>query len=332
MRTLASSLFFITLAALTFLAAPALAQDRIDPAALPCTDCHNETTLIVSKQAQFHHSTHGAGDAWVRGESERCSGCHGSEAASARIAAGQMPHDASIQGVLNVSPYNCRTCHEIHKTYTLDDFAIVGGAEPVELEMTGSIYNGGAGNLCVNCHQIRNELPVAANGEIVIDTTRFGPHHGIEAEMMLGEGGLGLRSRPNVHYKEVLGTCTDCHMGHVPDPASTEPLSKVARNHTFEAEVGYCQACHQDVEDFDYQGIQTRVKGLLEEVRPLLIAKGIMDGSEGRENRSVEGTYPEEVANAMWNYMVVLEDGSNGVHHPDWAIELLEYARDVLSE
>lgn len=317
-----------------FFSAPASAQEMVDPELLPCTSCHNETTLLVSKQAQFHHSLHGSGDAYVRGGSENCAGCHGSEAAKVRIKADLPPHDPSVQGVLNVSPYTCRTCHEIHTTYTLDDFAVIGDEAPVELEMTGTTYDGGDGNLCAQCHQMRNELPEATNGEIEVDTTRFGPHHGIEAQMMLGEGGLGIRSRPNVHYREVGDTCVDCHMGPLGEEDPDAPLPAVARNHTFEANEAYCEVCHEDLEEigFDYQGVQTDVEALLDEVQGLLIARGIMDDREGRENRSIEGTYPEAVANAMWNYMVVLEDGSKGVHHPDWAKELLEYARDALTE
>jgi len=331
MRLLLSTGFFAFLASLALFAAPAAAQDMINPETLPCVSCHNETTLIVSKRAQMDESQHGKGEAFVRGGGTNCAGCHGSEGAEARIDAGLPPHHESVTGIDNVSPMNCRTCHDVHKTYTLDDWSLTGDAQPVELEMTGTIFDGGEGNLCANCHQSRNALPVAMNGEITIETTRFGPHHGIEAQMMLGEGGLGVRSRPNVHYKEVGDTCVDCHMGVV-EEASNEPLSAVGRNHTFHAESDTCNACHEDIDDFDYENVQSDVQALMDEVQPLLVAAGIMDGSEGRETRSVEGTYPEEVVNAMWNYMVVLEDGSKGVHHPDWAKELLEYARDVLSQ
>ena len=321
----------ITLLA-SFAAYPAMAQDKIDAASLPCVSCHNDTTLIVSKQAQFHHSRHGSGDAYERGGSASCAGCHGSEGASARIEAGKAPHDASVVGIVNVSPINCRTCHDIHKTFTTDDFGIVGKAAAVTLEMGGTVYDGGAGNLCANCHQVRNETPVAENGMIEVTSSRFGPHHGVEAQMMMGEGGMGIRSRPNVHYKRVEDTCVNCHMGPVGEKDPNDPLPALARNHTFEPQVGYCIDCHEGLNNFDYEGVQTEVQVLIDEVKPLLIAKGIMDGREGMENRSVPGTYPEEVVNAMWNYMLVVEDASKGVHHSDWAKQLLEYGKEVLSQ
>ncbi len=332
MRLFAAAAALLVLFGVAFQPKASAAQEMIDPETIPCVACHNETTLIVSKQAQFHHSPHGSGESYIRGTNGNCAGCHGSEAAEARIEAHLPPHAPSIKGVVNVSPINCRTCHDIHDSYTLEDFSLVGDAAPVQLEMTGTLFDGGAGNLCANCHQIRNELPMSSNGEVTIETTRFGPHHGVEAQMLLGEGGLGVTSAPNTHLRKVEDTCVDCHMGPVGEKDPADPLPAVARNHTFEAEVSYCAACHTGMASFNQEGVQTEIQELLDEVRPLLIAKGIMDDREGRENRSIEGTYPEEVAYAMWNYMVVLEDGSRGMHHPDWARKLLKYARDVLSE
>jgi hypothetical protein len=123
--------------------------------------------LIVSKEAQFRKlSVHGTGEAFVRGEGTDCAGCHGTEGAKARINAGLPPHDPSVEGVTNVSPFDCRTCHNIHTTYTKADFSLTGDAQPVVLEKTGGTFDGGKGNLCANCHQIRNDLPVASGGNI----------------------------------------------------------------------------------------------------------------------------------------------------------------------
>jgi hypothetical protein len=188
---------------------------------LTCTECHNDTTLIVSKDAQFRKlSVHGTGEAFVRGEGTDCAGCHGTEGAKARITAGLPPHDASVVGVTNVSPFDCRTCHQIHTTIP-SDFALTGDAQPAAMEKTGGTFDGGKGNLCANCHQIRNDLPVALEGNVDLGTdTRFGTHYGVEAQMLLGEGGMGVTGSPSPHYAGVEDTCVGCHMG--PD-----------RNHTY---------------------------------------------------------------------------------------------------
>jgi hypothetical protein len=268
---------------------------------LTCTECHNDTTLIVSKEAQFReNSVHGTGEAFVRGESTNCAGCHGTEGAKARISAGLMPHDPSVEGIENVSPYDCRTCHQIHTTYTGADFALTGDGQPAPLEMAGETYDGGDGNLCANCHQIRNELPVSVDGSIDLGTnTRFGTHYGVEAQMLLGVGGLGVTGNPSPHYSTVEDTCVGCHMG-------------AERNHTYEPEVERCQECHADAENFDINGVQTEIGLMLDEVKAQLIQSGIMqadytdDDGELEQNRSIPGVYSEEVASAMWNYMLVV--------------------------
>jgi hypothetical protein len=296
---------------------------------LSCTGCHDSTTFLVSKQAQFDHSVHGSGESFVRGENDDCAGCHGSEAAEARIEANLPPHDPSIVGTLNVSPYTCRTCHDIHETYDPEeDFALTGDGAPVALEMTSGTFDGGEANLCAQCHQIRNEIPVAdADGNISVETTRFGPHHGVEAQMLLGEGGLLVTGAVAEHYEEVEGVCVGCHMGgeYAPD-ADGEPTY----NHTWEPRVENCLECHEGLEDFDLESARTEVQALLDQIQPLLIAAGIMDADPDRVNRSVEGVYPAEIAAAMWNYMFVVEDQSLGVHNTLFAKLLLQQALEAL--
>jgi hypothetical protein len=296
---------------------------------LSCTGCHDSSTLIVSKQAQFEHSLHGSGEAFARGGSERCAGCHGSEAAEARIEANLPPHDPSITGTINVSPYTCRTCHDIHETYDPEqDWARTGDGAPVALEMTDGTFDAGEGNLCAQCHQFRNELPVAdADGNVLVDTTRFGPHHGVESQMLLGEGGLLVTGTVAEHYEEVEDACVGCHMGgeYRPDAEGNSTY-----NHTWEPQVENCVSCHEGLEDFDLEGARTEVQAMLDEVQPLLIAAGIMNSDPELVNRSVEGTYPVEIAAAMWNYMFVLEDQSLGVHNTLYAKLLLQQALDAL--
>lgn len=291
---------------------------EVAAADLSCTECHNETTLIWSKEAQFRESSvHGTGEAFIRGESTNCAGCHGHEGAKARIAAGLPPHDPSIEGVTNVSPYTCRTCHNIHTTYTMDDFALTGGAAPVQLENTASTFDGGLGNLCSNCHQIRNEPPTVVDGNVEITSSRYGTHLGVESQMLLGEGGLGVEGSPSDHYENVENTCVGCHMGE-------------ERNHTYLPQVERCQECHGDeVEDFDIEGVQTEIQGMLDQLTTLFINQGYMDPETGLW---ITGTYPEAIAFAMWNYSFVLEEQSLGVHNTEYARALLQQALDALSQ
>ena len=296
-------------------------------AELTCTECHNDTTLIVSKEAQFReNSVHGTGESFERGEGTDCAGCHGTEGAKARINAGLPPHDPSVVGVTNVSPFDCRTCHNIHTTYTKADFSLTGDERPAVLEMTGGTYDGGAGNLCAECHQVRNAAPIVTGGNVQVTSSRFGPHYGVPAPMLLGEGGLGVTGSPSPHYSGVKDTCVACHMG--------EEL-----NHTYLPEVGRCQACHSGATDFDMDDTQTEVKAMVGELHALFVDKkllnpetdlwGIYDPATGKwSNPSTTAplTVTEAVANAMWNYKFVVYDTSMGVHNPAFTKVLLESA------
>jgi hypothetical protein len=302
---------------------PAGSAAELDVANLSCTECHNDTTIIWSKEAQFRESSiHGTGEAFIRGESGSCAGCHGTEGAKARIDAGLPPHDASVEGIVNVSPFDCRTCHQIHTTYTGADFALTGNAQAVQLEYSPGTYDGGDGNLCVNCHQSRNEFPAltgAEGAEFEVTSNRFGPHHGIEAQMLLGEGAFLVDADSSPHYAQVTDTCVGCHMGE-------------ERNHTYEPEVERCQACHSDAESFDIDGTQTEVMELMEQLKALLISAGIVDLELDPEgSRTVTGFFPEEVVAARWNYMMVLEDHSMGPHNPSYIKAMLQASIDALS-
>ena len=280
-----------------------------------CTDCHNDTTIIVSKEAQFkERSVHGTGEAFEEGTRTACAGCHGTEGAKARINAGLPPHDPSVAGIVNVTPFDCRTCHNMHSTYTGADWSLTGLEQPVKMEYTSGTFDKGAGNLCANCHQVRNPLPVATDGSVKVTSTRFGPHYGVQANMLLGEGGLGGTGSASPHYDFLGESCVSCHMGD-------------ESNHTYEPQVARCTSCHSGLEDFDRNGVQTKIQGMLDELKPLLISNGIMNADD---ELSIPGTYPEAVAQAMWNYKVVNYDASLGVHNAAYAEALLQSSLDAL--
>ena len=326
-------------------AGPAGAQGEPGPAPaaadLSCTECHNDTTIILSKEGQFReNSVHGSGESFIRGEGasdspSSCAGCHGTEGAKARINAGLPPHDASVTGVTNVSPFDCRTCHNIHATYTGEDWALTGAEQAVKMEYSEGTFDGGAGNLCANCHQIRNPKPEVVAGNVAIVSSRFGTHYGVESQMLLGEGGLGLTGDPSPHYKGVGDTCVGCHMG-------------AEFNHTYLPKVARCTECHSDAKNFDVDGVQTEVGEMLEELHQLFIEKKLMNPDEVANPSSLWGIYdpaadkwsnpsadapltvPEAVAQAMWNYKFVTYDQSQGVHNSGYAKALLEAALETM--
>jgi len=291
-----------------------------------CMDCHNDSTLIVSKNVQWEASLHGSGMTFERNGAS-CANCHTSEGFTERMTTGTFEIAEDVE---NPSPINCRTCHDIHDTYTTADWALTS-TEPVTLELTGDVYDLGDSNLCVNCHQPRTsyEIPVAGAGDVEITSTRFGPHHGPQSSMLAGVGGYGEYSGSNVHYDSVDNGCITCHM--------SDAYGKQAGGHTMNVTYEYhgstseslngCIECHEDIESFDRGGLQTEVEELLAEAHELLVEQGMIDGESGS---GITGTFTSEQVGALWNYKTVEEDRSMGVHNPKFTKFLLETAIEAL--
>jgi hypothetical protein len=283
---------------------------------LSCTECHNDTSLITGKQTAWSESTHGSGEAYVRGRSSSCAGCHSGGAFSERIAAGLNPTEVEA-GDPNPTRQDCRACHQIHTSYTATDFALET-TDPVALfAFEGVTYDGGEGNLCGNCHQPRRAIANAVDGFIEVTSSHWGPHHGAETAMLLGVAGAGdVEGSPSAHYQTVEDTCVTCHMGE-------------GRNHSFEPEVAACQACHADAEDFDINGVQTEVQAGLDELEEGLIGLGWLD----EEGHPTVTQVPEAQAAALWNWIYIAhEDNSLGVHNPAYTKALIEAGLEALGE
>jgi hypothetical protein len=281
-----------------------------------CTDCHNEGTELTGKAAAWAHSVHGTGEVFLEdGEEAGCSGCHSGGGFSNMIAAGLQPNTVTAEDP-DPTPQDCRACHQIHKTYSTADWALETTA-PVNLyAISGSTFNGGMGNLCAVCHQPRRVIPAATDGNVAV-TVRFGPHHGPQSAMLLGVGGAGdTAGDPMFHYTGIANTCVTCHM--------TEDAT-----HTFEPSVEVCVTCHAGAEDFDIGGVQTEVQGLLDQLQAQLTTLGLLDA----EGAIVAGTYPEDQAVALWNWVYVHnEDKSLGVHNPGYTIALLQDSLALLGQ
>jgi len=277
-------------------------------AEITCSDCHNDTTTLIAKQAQWAGSGHGTGTSFgYAGGRADCTACHSGEGFAAMLAAGVAPGE-NESGVTNPTGQTCRTCHEIHTTYTGDDWALAT-TDAVTLIASGETFDGGQGNLCATCHQPRKAMNEAVDGMVEVGS-HWGPHHGVEAAMLLGQGGAGVEGTPAAHATMVADTCVSCHVGDDDD-------------HSFEPSVAACTGCHVGAEDFDIHGAQTEIAALAAEVAELLEAKGLM-----HDGHAVEGvSYPEAEATALWNYIfAVVEDTSGGVHNPAYTKALLELA------
>ena len=291
-------------------AEPLMASD------LSCTQCHNDTTLIDGKATAWSESVHGTGEAYVRGTSADCAGCHSGGGFSAMVAAGQNPSEVEA-GDPNPTRQDCRACHQIHTSYTGDDWALET-TDPVPLFASeGVTFDGGEGNLCANCHQARREFPAAEDGMITGISSHWGPHHGPQASMLMGVAGAGAEGSPSSHATLVENTCVTCHLGE-------------GASHTFEPDVANCQGCHADIEDFDFSGLQTKVQAQLDQIGEALVAEGVLS-ENGPDGHPTVTEAPENVAIALYNWIYIAhEDKSMGVHNPAYTQALLDASFEAL--
>jgi hypothetical protein len=233
-----------------------------------------------------------------------------------RLAAGLDPNELD-EGDPSPTRQDCRACHMIHETYTMQDFALKTTA-PVEFyAIDDATFDGGEGNLCVNCHQPRRSIPDPVNGVISGISEHWGPHHGPQSAMLMGVGGGGVEGTPSGHYGGVENTCVQCHLGE-------------EENHTFEPEVATCQRCHPGATSFDVNMVQTEIAALADSLGEKLLALGLIDENSPDGHPTVTEA-PTAQANALWNWLYVShEDRSLGVHNSDYARALLEYGLEQL--
>jgi len=281
-----------------------------------CADCHNAGTVLTGKVAQFNMSVHGAGVegesafelAWAEGTRASCAGCHSGNGFSDMIAAGQNPSQVTVAQT-DPTRVDCRACHEIHETFTGADWALRTVA-PVDYYagvLVGKTFNGGAGNLCANCHQPR----VAFAGDVTLSgggAGRYGPHHGPQSAMLQGIVGAGAPASAGAHYM-VTDTCVGCHMG-------------ANDTHLFEVNLANnCKPCHGDDIDDKVDELQAEVQALADELKAKLVAAGMLNEET---EASLAGTWTGDKAAALWDYRtIIVEDKSLGVHNPNYTKALL---------
>ena len=309
----------------------------ITAADLTCTECHNDTAIISGKKANWEESLHGAGTAFIEeGGNKSCAGCHSGAAFSEMIAAGG--NFSTIEsGDADPTHQDCRTCHQIHVTYTGEDWALETDA-PVTTVVSGATFDGGSGNLCANCHQARrylaNFVSKDASGNPIegkyTPTMRFNTHYSVQVDTMLGtvdvNEALGVEGKPDVHYEKVEDTCVGCHM------AGGETAS-----HRFQPQVATCAECHTDAESLDINGAVTAFEEKVAALHDALIAKGLItENADGTVSNVVKDAAGNPVqldppqAAALFVYHLIEEDGSNGVHNPAYFNALVDASLEAL--
>jgi len=296
-----------------------------------CNACHTGNQMMLAKVLQYNHSTHSTGENAAYCNRSGCTECHVSQGFLDKVKNGAA--EASYSDPLQP---NCYTCHEIHQTFTLDDWALTTTAA-VDLNHGEGSYDKGNSNLCANCHQARTVSPMPEiGGADVTISNRFGTHHGPVANILASTGGYEVAGSKTYgttgHYTMISDGCVTCHMS---SPYGTQAgghqMGMEYDSHgTMTLNLTGCTTCHSDATALKtaLTARQDKTQALLDQLKAILVAEGVYNEGTGLAN---SGTYSADLAGAYLNFQTVLEDRSLGVHNPGYTEALLTNSIEKLT-
>ena len=301
-----------------------------------CIECHNMDTKNSIK-TQYTMSGHGSpgfalGYAGARGN---CAMCHSHQGFMETTMTGRD----TIGNPIGIPvAFQCETCHDFHGTLDETEFPdyALRNDNPVSL-----IYNGhattvdlaGTGNVCAYCHQPRprEDFPLEVNGEamVAVTSSHWGTHYGTASVILAGQEAFevpGSLTYENTAHATTVG-CADCHMYKNEDRADVG-------GHTFKMtaedeyqNVASCQECHSGATDFNLNGVQDEVAGLIHELDVLLMEHKLVDETGHaipHDNEAGKGDlWTSNEAGAVYNLLLAHYEGSHGVHNYKYTKALL---------
>lgn len=271
------------------------------------------TEAIREEWAKSAHATATNADAEDSpAKRDNCIRCHNGKAYAMQISTADEVDTGKPVG------QDCETCHSGHGKEVKESGLVQLPA--------GEVRDGG-GVLCMDCHNARNTPD---------PDKRPAPHASAQSDVVMGMNGYQAEgktysSSPHTAAKD---TCLGCHMANLDGHPS----------HTFKADVEACKSCHQGMDsinrkaqaDYDgdgnVEGFQEEIDGLLKMLHDAIEAKlngGTFTTGHGQilfqdANQNELDNVPAELYYGAWNYFLVSNDGSKGIHNPTYAVQLLQ--------
>lgn len=301
-----------------------------------CFLCHGDAGYLLQAKGEWANSTHASGNNvdYTNRDGSGCTKCHNHQGFLEFVATGDVtePYDS-------VSAIHCFTCHAPH---TRGDLSLRTVAAVTLVD--GDTYDQGVDNLCANCHQARTS-PSGIGDNFVVTSSHYGPHHGPQADIMLATLGYeyDAYSYESSGHTGIEKGCIGCHMGQ-----GTFHDGYEVGGHSFNIidEDGYnisgfCESCHPAADGIDFdadadydwdgetEGYQTEIAGLLDSLGILLTDLGHLDDGHPIRNDTIADA---DEAGALWNYLLIEEDQSHGIHNFKYLHGLLESSIKYLND
>jgi hypothetical protein len=257
-------------------------------------------------------------------------------------------------------PVACATCHDPHAFS--EPFAGSYGMASLQLRLHGEVampigvsVDAKDSALCVSCHAHRRDAVYKADYQA--GRRSRGPHGNPQADVYYGltvtafDFGKGAYTS-SFHDRFLTEGCIQCHMAANPvmDPGpdgrtgtrdDVRALSAGGHSWSLVGEyngrrvenVGACTGCHGGLTtlntlahgDYDgdgsVEGIQSEVEGLL----GVLAAQLPKDAQGNVRSSGITADNTTEVQRmALWNYWLIANDGSRGIHNAGFAVQVLQ--------
>lgn len=287
-----------------------------------CMSCHSSDTK-AGIEAQFAMSGHDAGKAvGYSAYGASCASCHSHQGFI------QLATLGSVGSINNPTAWECSTCHGLHQTMEVTDYALRLSDAVTSIDgLKSTLDMNGNSNLCANCHQSRHEPPHLVEGEtLYMIPEHFGPHHGPQANILFGVGLAEISG--DVEYpedgsaKHMNPSCVGCHMAEFNNVQGVggygQPIEIGQGGHSFKPSQAACNDCHDsDDSDFEYKGSKVDFNNKLIALRVELVRLGLVAGNDTDGYHAVEKVeFPLLQAEASFNWIALNEDSSHGVHNP----------------
>ncbi len=306
-----------------------------------CAQCHDEPWRH-NKFAQFENSLHSEAlwsSSFAQGSSSQnnslgnCIRCHDGQG-FVNFTKGRITNTTGMLETQHTY-ITCATCHDPHGNS--NEHQLRSTPEGSDTLANGYQYTiGGTGRLCMNCHKARanNVTYVQTN----VSNSHWGPHHSVQADVYLGQNAAEFNGVPYVsgYHKLVFeNACVDCHMVATTD-TGTVTRDRVG-GHSWklhDEENNYyhsatCVPCHGQInswDDFiaskDFDGDGTK-ESIPQEIAGLETLLSTWLPPSGIDSIDYTQITTENQKKAFFNYQLIANDGSKGMHNARFSIDVL---------
>ncbi|PJA98153.1 MAG: hypothetical protein CO128_08805, partial [Ignavibacteriales bacterium CG_4_9_14_3_um_filter_30_11] len=301
-----------------------------------CSYCHDSGIHHFFGE-QYDNSIHAIGTHQFTNTA--CGLCHNGQGFIEYVKGGKVGLTQSLPENLKIA---CATCHDPHNATNEHQIRTIS----VTFQNGYQPQNAGTGALCINCHKSRRDAVSYTDDYLNNLSTNYGPHHSTQGDMLFGTNTVtfGINFPSSAHKGATTNACVDCHM--IDTGTNPDGTIKLIGSHTLNMKdpktgvdnVTACAqtGCHASFgtkfsdkkfyvngsADLDQngtvEGLQKEIEGLLHRLALLLPPVG-----SATVNPINTSTLTKVVAQAFYNWDMVTEDRSLGIHNPAWTYSVL---------